>query len=115
MRAQSVDVFLLVAELHGFDHGDPDAGSDVSHEIEQAGGISHALIWNRAIGNGSERHEHKTQRGTLNHERPPEIHRSHVQAEPGKLPHGIGGGYKADPKQLSLIEFSDRSEEHTSE
>src|ERR1035437_850562 len=93
MRAQGVDVLLLVAELHGFDHGDSDAGSDVSHEIEQASGISHALIWNRAIGNGSERHEHKTQRRTLNHERPPEIHRSHVQAEPGKL----------------------RSEEHTSE
>src|ERR1035438_3698450 len=82
MRAQGVDVLLLVAELHGFDHGDPDAGSDVSHEIEQASGISHALIWNRAIGNGSERHEHKTERRTLNHKRPPEIHRSHVQAEP---------------------------------
>ena len=96
MCAQGVDVLLLAAELHGLNHGDPNAGADISHQVEQAGGVAHALIRNPAVGNGSERHKNKAQRRALDHEWPPEIHRSHGQAEPRELPHGIGGRHQAD-------------------
>src|SRR6185312_1378179 len=73
MRPEVAGVRLHPAELHGFYDGNSYAGADIAHEIENAGGITHALARHRVVGYSCQRNEDQPESGALQHQRPPEI------------------------------------------
>ena len=52
LAAEDVLVGLGAAGEEGGDHGDADAAAEVAHEIEDAGGVAHLFVFQRAHGQG---------------------------------------------------------------
>ena len=73
MRAQIGDVYLLMSAQDRGHAGDPDARTDVAHEIEQAGSVADLFFGNGIIGDGSEWNEEQSHRGALDDQRNKEI------------------------------------------
>src|SRR5438128_11161736 len=65
MLPQIIDMDLHMAELQSLDARNPDAGPDVTHEVEDAGRVPHTFSRDGIVGNGGERDKDQPQAGAL--------------------------------------------------
>src|SRR6266513_6356330 len=65
MLSKVVDVGLHVAELQSLYAGNPHTGADITHEIEDAGRISHTFSRDGIVGDGGKRDKDQPQAGSL--------------------------------------------------
>src|SRR3954470_17788921 len=81
VRTQNIDVGLLMSCQDRGHAGDPDARTDVAHEIKETSRIADLFLRNRIVGDGGKRDEEQPHCGSLDNQRNKEVPIAGVQAE----------------------------------
>src|SRR6266481_2313765 len=104
---QDAGMYLRMPHYHRGYAGNADAGPDVTHEIEQAGGIAHFLFGNRSVGYGSERNKHQSHGRALQYLRPEDVPVTGIQIESRHQIEAVAANDQSRDQKFARINFVD--------
>ena len=108
---------LLRARNHGSDRSNPDAASDVTHQIKNAGRVSHFLLGDGIVGDGRQWNEQQAHGAPLENLRPENVPVTRIQAQVAEQEQSGSRSQVADREQLAWLDLGhqDADNGHTQE